>query len=217
MTKTLAFVLSATLAACAGQAEVHYSGDASRPELVAIDDDPGVSVVANADEPMFFAENTFWLYRDNTWYRSSSHRTGWARADAPPGSVTRISQPTQYVHYRRSEAGPRTTFNQHPPVEPRAPAPIAPEVRDHRDPRNEPGASPDQLRPQREPEGLPIHEPNPEGSVPPRPNPLPPNQVPPAATGQHDGPDHQLAPDPDRAPVSPGMRDRGTDQRPATP
>jgi hypothetical protein len=150
MTKTLAFFLTAALStACAGQAEVHYSGDGARPELVAMDDNPEVSVVANADEPIFFADSTFWLYRGNTWWRSSSHRTGWSRADAPPQKVTRIAQPTRYVHYRHGEASPRTGFNER--------------------------AAPEQL----ETPMPPSHDPNAEGPVPPRANPLPPNQVPP--------------------------------------
>jgi hypothetical protein len=98
------FLIAAALTACAAQPEVHYSGDGARPELVALERTPEVRVVANADEPIFFTENTFWLYRNDTWWRSSSFRTGWVRADLPPERVTRISQPSQYVHYHRSTA-----------------------------------------------------------------------------------------------------------------
>lgn len=172
MTKTLAFFLTAALATgCAGQAEVHYSGDATRPQLVALDDNPDVSVVANADEPIFFADSTFWLYRDNTWWRSSSHRTGWTRADAPPERVTRIAQPARYVHYRHNETGPRTGFNDHD-AQPR------PDVRPSVGPDDHRAPLPDQIQKPMQPAG-PNHEPNAEGPVPPRPNPLPPNQVPP--------------------------------------
>jgi hypothetical protein len=118
MTKTLAFLLTASLAACAGQAEVRYTGSASTPELVAMDADPSVMVVANADEPLFYSENTYWLYRDNHWYRSSSHRGGWARADSPPEHIRRIERPQTYVHFRRSAEPPRTTFNQREQVAP---------------------------------------------------------------------------------------------------
>ena len=127
MTKTFAFILMATLSACAAQAEVHYSGDSANPELVAMDDHPGVMVVANADEPTFYVDHSFWLYRDNSWYRSSSHRSNWTRAGNLPVAVTRISQPTGYVHYRHTEA------------QPRAAAPI---VRDHREMGAPPAAPP---------------------------------------------------------------------------
>jgi len=168
MTKTLAFFLTAALTtACAGQAEVHYSGDATRPQLVALDGDPDVSVVANADEPIFFTDSTFWLYRDNTWYRSSSHRTGWTRADAPPEKVTRIAQPSRYVHYRHNEAGSRTGFNDRD-------APPRPDVRPD-DNRAQPAAVQTPPTPATGPNRMP----NAEDPQPPRPNPLPPNQVPP--------------------------------------
>lgn len=177
MTKTLAFILSASLAACTGQAEVHYSGDVATPELVAMDNDPSVMVVANADEPTFFADNSYWLYRDNQWYRSSSHRSGWAGVDAPPEHVRRIDRPTAYVHYRHDAGAPRTTYNQRGPA-----APV-----ERAQPRDQPDLQPPpdvEVRDHR----APAHEPNPQGPAEPRPNPMPPHQVPPAA-GPHDGPD----------------------------
>ena len=155
MTKTLALLLSASLAACAGEAAVHYSGDSSTPEMVALESDPSVMVVANADEPIFFTENTYYLYRSDHWYRSSSHRGGWARIEMPPDHVRRIEQPRAYVHYRHdSNAAPRTTFNQRDQVPP---------------PRPE-----DPDRPAMTP-----REPNPQGPAQPYANPLPPQQVPP--------------------------------------
>lgn len=106
MSKTIACFLTAVfITACAAQPEVHYAGgDAARPELLALEQAPDVRVVVNADEPIFFTDSTFWLYRHDTWWRSSSYRTGWVRADSPPERVTRISQPSQYIHYHRSNA-----------------------------------------------------------------------------------------------------------------
>lgn len=172
MMKTLAsLLLAGALAACATQAEVHYSGDASTPELVAMDDDPNVMVVANADEPTFYTGQTYYLYRDRQWYRSSSHRHGWTRTDQPPVAVQRIDRPTRYVHYRHAAGAPRTTYNQHPA--PAAPPPRGPAndpiVRDHR-PEASPGPNLQTPRPEAPPMGAP----------PPAANPLPPNQVPPA-------------------------------------
>ena len=119
MTRTLAVILSASLAACAGQAEVRYSGNASTPELVAMDSDPSVMIVANSEEPVFYSENTYWLYRNQRWYRSSSHRGGWHEADRLPEHVRRIDRPTVYVHVRPRASAPRTTYNL-PPVPRRA-------------------------------------------------------------------------------------------------
>lgn len=189
MTKTLAFLLTASLAACAGTAEVRYSGTVTEPELVAIESDPDVMVVANADEPVFYVDSTYWLYRDNHWYRSRSHRGGWARIDQPPEHVRRIQRPEVYVHYRHSVSSPRTTYNERrdmvptPRAEPRNLR--EPDMRDPRDQRRDQGP----------------REPNPQGPAQPYPNPLPPQQVPP---GSPDHPDRPITPVPDRAAVSPG-------------
>jgi hypothetical protein len=213
MTKTLAFLLSASLAACAGEAEVQYSGAATAPELVAMDDDPSVMVVANSDEPIFFSDNSYWLYRDNHWLRSRSHRGGWARVDQPPEHIRRIERPTAYVHFRHGATAPRATYNDRGQPLP----PARPEPRERPEARERPDAPmPAEVQP---PPGrapsTPSHEPNPQGPVQPYANPRPPQQVPPVSPGQHDGPDHQIAPDPARAPTSPGMQNRARDQRPA--
>jgi hypothetical protein len=74
-----------------------------------LDGNPEVRVVVNADEPVFFTDYTFWLYRNNTWWRSSSYRTGWVRAELAPEQVTHISQPSQYVHYHPATQDARTS------------------------------------------------------------------------------------------------------------
>ncbi|HET7501487.1 MAG TPA: hypothetical protein VFK02_10805 [Kofleriaceae bacterium] len=197
MTKTLAFILTASLAACAGEAEVRYSGTVTEPEMVALETDPGVMVVANADEPVFYVDNTYWLYRDHRWYSSHSHRGGWARIDQPPEHVRRIQRPEVYVHYRHSATTPRTTLNERrdmvptPRAEPRDMR--EPDIRDPRDQRRDQGP----------------REPNPQGPTQPYPNPLPPQQVPPSSP---DHPDHPITPSPDRAGVSPG-NDRKNDRK----
>ena len=113
MTKKLALVLAAAFAACtgAGSGDVRYSGGAGldTPELVMIDE--GVQVVVDADEPTFYTDNSYWLYRDNGWYRSPRYRGGWTRVEAPPERLRRINQPIAYAHYHR-ERGPQTTYNE---------------------------------------------------------------------------------------------------------
>lgn len=78
-------------------AEVHVTS----PELVAIS--PDVQVVADADEPLFYADGYYWLYRDSVWLRSDSYRGGFARVDVNivPGTIRTIQQPVAYSHYRR--------------------------------------------------------------------------------------------------------------------
>jgi hypothetical protein len=194
MTKTLAFLLTASFAACAGQAEVRYSSGATDPELVAMDTDASVMVVANADEPVFYLDNSYWLYRDNYWYRSGSHRGGWARVDQPPEHVRRIDRPEAYVHFRHKPNAPHTTYNDRD----RAAAPARPEIRDpERRDQTPPG---------------PAHERNPQGPEQPYANPRPPQQVPPES-GPRQLPDPQNVPDPDRSDRRDDRRNNDRDHR----
>jgi hypothetical protein len=218
MTRTLAFILIVALSACRGEAEVRYSGDATTPELVALDIDPSVMVVANADEPIFYLENSYWLYRDNRWFHSSSHRSGWKRMDMPPERIRKIDQPLAYVHFRHGTGAQRTTLNQRDQAQPQpVPDRAAPSERTRPD---LPPADPSD----------PLREPNSQGPNPPVPNPPPPQQVPPSPdreptlrnpsstrplpppdqvpspTPERDRPSQQIAPDPDPAPTSPSKQ-----------
>jgi len=230
MTKTLGFILAASLAACTGQAEVRYSGNAANPELVELDGDPSVMVVANSEEPVFYSEDTYWLFRDRQWYRSSSSRGGWAHVDQPPEHVRRIDRPAAYVHYRHAATAPRTTLNQRPePAPQRSPEPgrpdrpLRPEQAERldrdpaRDPVREPGQDPaapgvmpaDRVAPPGRPDPNRPEPNRPEPSVraPAVPAQLPARQVPTPSAEQRDRPERQIAPD--REPV------RTNDQRPA--
>jgi hypothetical protein len=219
MTKSLAFILMVSLAACRGEAEVRYSGEATAPELVAMDTDPSVMVVVNSDEPIFYFENTYWLYREGRWLRSSSHRSGWKHIDTPPERITRIDRPLAYVHFRASGAE-RTTLNQRDQP---APPPDLDRAQERAQPLDQPPADP-MREPNSQGPNQPMPNPPPPQQVPPSPDrdptlrapsstrPMPPDQVPPA-TPERDRPSHQLVPDPDRAPTSPGRTD---DQRPAS-
>lgn len=97
------FVVAASLAGCAPTGDVEYAGEVhvTSPELVTIS--PGVQVVADADEPLFYSDGMYWLYRDNGWYRSDSYRGGFARIEYSvlPQRIRVIEQPQTYVQYRR--------------------------------------------------------------------------------------------------------------------
>lgn len=104
MTRALTLILSATLAAaCAGPNEdrVEYatSSNTTSPVLVAIS--PDVELVADATEPVFHANNAYWLYRGDRWYRSAELRQGqWIEVKTPPTALSAIGDPTQYVGTR---------------------------------------------------------------------------------------------------------------------
>ncbi len=99
----LAFAVATSLAGCMGTGEVEYAGavHVTSPELIVIS--PGVQVVADADEPLFYADGYYWLYRRGAWLRSDSYRGGFARVDISyvPARVRTIEQPQVYAQYRR--------------------------------------------------------------------------------------------------------------------
>jgi hypothetical protein len=66
--------------------------------LVAIE--PDVKVVADAEEPMFFAANSYWLFHDGQWHSASTVRGPWLLSRKPAGAVLRITQPFAYARYR---------------------------------------------------------------------------------------------------------------------
>jgi hypothetical protein len=61
---------------------------------------PGVEVIVDYDEPIFFVDNFYWVYRGGYWYQSTWYGGGWVRGRNVPVTVTGISHPEQYTHYR---------------------------------------------------------------------------------------------------------------------
>ncbi|HWU88084.1 MAG TPA: hypothetical protein VN253_12445 [Kofleriaceae bacterium] len=67
------------------------------PDLVYVG--PGVQVVADYDDSIFYADNFYWRYDAGRWYRSSWYTGGWVYA-TPPYAVARIERPYDYRRYR---------------------------------------------------------------------------------------------------------------------
>lgn len=126
-----------TLASCcfalvlaAGCAPVEYRGSvavaSAPPDLVYVG--PGVQVIANYDEPIFYSSGFYWWFFGDTWYRSSVYTGGWVSVAAPPAVIVQIRQPVRYRYYRPVGYVPR-----HRPVPVRrVQRPIAPAPRGHR-------------------------------------------------------------------------------------
>lgn len=93
-------VVAALAAGCTGtyRSTGYVSATAYSPDLAYVG--PGVSVVANYDEPVFYSDNYYWRY-DNygRWYRSTYYNGGWIDG-TPPRAVLSIRSPYQYRHYR---------------------------------------------------------------------------------------------------------------------
>lgn len=84
-------------AACAGPATYTVTASLASPDLVYVG--PGVYAVANADAPVFYADNYYWLYADGFWYRSSYATGGWRYAPAPY-VIRQIDRPLAYQRAR---------------------------------------------------------------------------------------------------------------------
>jgi hypothetical protein len=168
-----ALLSAAALAGCYTTADVGYSTgpgyaapaaapppDAyvAQPDMAEVS--PGVQVVANYDEPVFYSEGFYWRYQDNYWYRSNNYASGFYFYASPPAVIVHIDRPYAYVHYRPAGyvarnppryrpapvvRGRETTYRPAPAAQPGyRPAPAAqpgyragpaaePVVRDHRE------------------------------------------------------------------------------------
>jgi hypothetical protein len=108
-------------------------GFVAQPELVVVS--PGVQVVADYDEPIFYSDGLYWRFTGGAWYSSRVHTGGWYVNSRVPMGVRGISRPEAYVHYR---AGGAVRDHREPGWERREERREAqPIVRDHREERRE--------------------------------------------------------------------------------
>ena len=196
-------------AGCAGTV---YSGSATAtvyadmPDMIYIG--PGIQVIADYDEPVFYTDGYYWRYYDNTWYRSHTYTGGWIYA-SPPRPLLRIDRPHQYVRYRpqgyvaRRPARDRGTWDR------------GPVIRDHRDTRTDerrppPTAPRSMPAPERrdQPRGMRTDERRPPPTTIPRPMPAPERRDQPRDTRTD-----ERRPPPTTAPPAPERRDQPRDTR----
>ncbi len=146
----LSLILGSALTGClaTGQADVSYGGGVavSTPDLVEVS--PGVQVVADYDDSVFYSDGYYWRNDGGSWYRSTYYSGGWGYYASPPSAIISINEPYRYRNYRPSGYQPRhQPYRQQEPIrDHRAPEGGA-VVRDHREP--EPYRQPE---PQRQPE-----------------------------------------------------------------
>lgn len=166
----------ATLAGCYTTGSVGYGAAystggvyATTPDLVAVS--PGVHVVADYSEPVFYTDGFYWRYYDGFWYRSNNYATGWYYVARPPVAVLRIDRPYAYRHYRPYGYVSRNNRGRYRPAETIVrdhrrpvyrPEPV---IRDHRaparaySPRGEYRAAPvREAPPARQPSAAPVRD-----------------------------------------------------------
>jgi hypothetical protein len=67
------------------------------PPLVVVQ--PGVQVVEDFDDEVFFVDSWYWCRRDGRWFRTRSHRGGWVVVEDRAVPVTLVKLPPG--QYRR--------------------------------------------------------------------------------------------------------------------
>jgi len=60
---------------------------------------PGVRVIVDYDEAIFYSEGFYWWFVGDSWHRSSSYTSGWALVANPPPAILQIRDPHRYRHY----------------------------------------------------------------------------------------------------------------------
>src|SRR5579871_6231531 len=71
--------------------------DEEAPDLVEVS--PGVQVIYDYDEPVFFSDGFYWRQENGIWFSSRSYRGGWGRYEGVPVRFRTLNT-RAYVHYR---------------------------------------------------------------------------------------------------------------------
>lgn len=82
--------------------------DEDQPDLVEVS--PGVQVIYDYDEPIFFSDGFYWRQTGGVWYSSRSYRGGWGVYSGVPVRF-RGMDTHRYVHYRPAGYVPRRTVD----------------------------------------------------------------------------------------------------------
>jgi hypothetical protein len=94
-------VLASATSGCVvrGRTHVGYSAHvSSEPALVEVS--PGVMVIEDYHEPVFYSDGYYWRSYNGVWMRSSYHTGGWVTVHRPPHRIVSIRSPRAYVRYR---------------------------------------------------------------------------------------------------------------------
>src|SRR5687767_3645754 len=80
----LVFLLTAN---CGGSVGPKLSGNVRVADNRLLPVNPDVKVVADADQPVFFARGSYWLFNDGKWWRAASTGGTWRYEANPPVPV----------------------------------------------------------------------------------------------------------------------------------
>lgn len=104
-TLVLCALLVASLAPTPARAQVAvdvHIGFPTPPPLVVVR--PGIQVVPDYEEEIFFTRGWYWLRRDERWYRTRDHRGGWVVVPRRVVPVALVKEPPgHYKHWRKEQ------------------------------------------------------------------------------------------------------------------
>jgi hypothetical protein len=104
------------------------------PDLVYVS--PGVQVIADYDEPIFYSDGFYWRETGGIWYRSRVHTGGWVTYSAPHALITVRDRHT-YRHYRPAGYVPRHQVRDNRDYRARETHPVQHDNRRYEPPRRE--------------------------------------------------------------------------------
>jgi hypothetical protein len=93
------------------QVRLRMNFPAVLPPLVEVQ--PGVRVVQDFDEEVFFVDGSYFVQRDGNWYRTRDHRGTWRyvrQASLPPALLRQ--EPGRYRHWKHDERKSRPAVQQ---------------------------------------------------------------------------------------------------------
>ncbi len=129
-----AALLAPALAPAQASVQVQLDLPVVLPPMVVVQ--PGVQVVPDQNEEVFFHNGWYWVRRDDGWYRSRSHRHGWmvVREDRVPRRLVALP-PGQYRHWHPAPPPARPVPARYRPAPP--PPRYAPAHEAHGPPRGD--------------------------------------------------------------------------------
>jgi hypothetical protein len=117
----VALVVSLLPGAARAQVDVNIRlGLPAAPPLVVVQ--PGVQVVENYDEEVFFTNGWYWVRRDDRWWRARSPRASFVYVEPRrvPAAIYRLP-PGRYKHWRKEQGkAERRGWKEHEKAERRA-------------------------------------------------------------------------------------------------
>jgi hypothetical protein len=92
-------LLASATSGCVVRGRAGYTATATVETPAMVEVSPGVMVIEDYDEPVFYSDGYYWLYSDGVWLRSSYHTGGWVRVRTVPTRIVSIRSPRAYVRY----------------------------------------------------------------------------------------------------------------------